>query len=153
MRRRNYAIGDWFAVPLREGGFALGVITHANTDGLLVGYFFGPKLLEVPGPGDLPGLKAADALLICRFGHMGLLRRDWPVLGHRDGWDSREWPMPVFGRHEQLTGRSFRVYYSAEDPGKLTNEERSPYADVEQIPSDGLAGSGYVEVVLTNLLR
>ena len=82
MPRRNYSTGDWFAVPLREGGFAAGVVSHANADGVLVGYFFGPKRAKIPKLSDLTSLGAADAVLVCKFGHMGLIQKKWPLLGH-----------------------------------------------------------------------
>lgn len=39
MAKINDREGDWFAVPLRKGGYAVGLIAHANPDGVLLGYF------------------------------------------------------------------------------------------------------------------
>jgi len=46
MQEPSYSEGDWFAVPLRGGGFAAGVIARAmpRKEGVLLGYFFGPRL-------------------------------------------------------------------------------------------------------------
>jgi hypothetical protein len=33
----NYREGDWFGVPLRDGGFAAGVIARANPKAALLG--------------------------------------------------------------------------------------------------------------------
>jgi hypothetical protein len=61
--------------------------------------------------------------------------------------------MPPLVRYEELTGRTFRVIYDQDDPGKKVREELvSPGTD-EQGPKDGLAGAGFVEKVLTKRLR
>ena len=41
MPKASYREGDWFAVPLRDGGYAAGLIARANPKGVLLGYFFG----------------------------------------------------------------------------------------------------------------
>lgn len=152
MARRNYAVGDWFAVPLREGGFAVGVVARAQADGVLLGYFFGPKRDEVPELSDVEHLAASDAVLVCKFGHLGLVKKKWPVLGCLQGWDPQLWPMPTFVRFEELTGRSFRVIYADEDPNRLLREEQIPAGTAEQGPKDGLLGAGAAEIALTSLL-
>lgn len=63
MVKVNYREGDWFALPLREGGFAVGVIARANPEAALLGYFFGPRRGEVPSLGELSDLRAGDAVL------------------------------------------------------------------------------------------
>jgi hypothetical protein len=151
--RQNYAVGDWFAVPLRDGGFAVGLIARAHPGGVLLGYFFGPKRAEIPRLDEMEGLKAVDAVLVRKFGHLGLVGKKWPRLGQLEGWDLREWPMPVFVRYEELTGRSFRVFYDENDPNKLIRKEQVPPGEAEQGPKDGLMGVEFAEAILTNLLR
>jgi hypothetical protein len=65
--RVRYGEGDWFAVPLDEGGFCVGVVARANRSGVLLGYFFGPKRLDVPTLAELTALKAGDAVLVGAF--------------------------------------------------------------------------------------
>ena len=48
--RGEYREGDWFAVPSRDGGFAVGVIARANPGGVLLGYSFGTLRSEIPAP-------------------------------------------------------------------------------------------------------
>jgi hypothetical protein len=145
-------VGDWFAVPLREGGFAVGVVARAQADGVLLGYFFGPKRDEVPELSELAHLEAAEAMLVCKFGHLGLVKKKWPVLGRVDGWDPKAWPMPTFVRYEELTGRSFRVFYADNDPNLVLREEQISAGSAEQGPKDGLLGAGAAEIALTSLL-
>ena len=144
--------GDWFAVPLRNGGWGVGVVARANPKGVLFGYFFRPRRTSVPDVVDLGGLTTSDAELVGRFGHLGLRDGTWPLLGRLGQWDREAWPMPPFVRYEELTGRSFRVVYDDDDPDKVLREELVPPGTAEQGPKDGLMGAGFVEKVLTSLL-
>lgn len=145
--------GDWFAVPLREGGYAVGVVARANPKGVLLGYFFGPRRSETPELEDVANLKPADAVLVRKFGDLGLIQGRWPILGQLDGWDRTRWPMPVFVRYEELMDRYFHVFYDADDPNKVIREEQVESAANEHGAKDGLMGSGYTEIVLTERLR
>jgi hypothetical protein len=40
---RPYPEGDWFVVPLRRSGFAVGMIIRANPKAALLGCLFGPR--------------------------------------------------------------------------------------------------------------
>jgi hypothetical protein len=148
----KYGEGDWFAVPLLDGGFAIGLVARSNPKGVLLGYFFGPKRMSVPTLNETKSLKAEDAVLVGRVGYLGILHGKWPLLGHLDDWDRSEWPIPIFARYEQLTGRSFHTYYDDDDPNRLLREVQVPPGDAELAPNDGLMGAGFAEGVLTRLL-
>lgn len=148
----TYAEGDWFAVPLRNGGFVLGLVARASPSGVLLGYFFGPSRTSPPSLGDAVGLKATDAILVGMFGHLGLTTGPWANLGHTDRWERDNWPTPLFSRYEELTGRSFLVYYDDFDPGKRSREEQVAPAVAVTQPEDGLMGPGFVEIRLTQIL-
>ena len=152
MAKINYQEGDWFAVPL-EGGYAVGIVARSNPRAALLGYFFGPRRDEIPSLDELGGLRADSAILIGLFRHLGLKHGDWPILGQLEVWNRESWPMPVFVRHEELTGRSFRVIYDDDDPGRLVREELIPPGSGVQGPRDGLMGSGFVEIVLSRETR
>ncbi len=59
----SYPDGSVFLVPLKDSGFARGVVARSAPGGkLLLGYFFGPRLasrMEV----DLSGLEPGNAIL------------------------------------------------------------------------------------------
>ncbi|MBO0822458.1 MAG: hypothetical protein J2P27_01210 [Actinobacteria bacterium] len=152
MPRVNYREGDWFAVPLRGVGFGVGLVARANPGGVLLGYFFGPLRFEVPRLEDVADLKPGNAVLIRKFGHLGIVQGKWPLLGRLDGWDRRDWPTPVFVRYEELTGLSFRVFYDDDDPNRVLREEQVAPGSAEQAPKDGLMGAGFAEGALTRLL-
>jgi hypothetical protein len=149
----SYREGDWFVVPLRDGGFAAGVVARANSAGVLFGYFFGPRRAAVPTLPDLGGLRADQAVLAGKFGHMSLRNGTWRLLGRSSGWDREQWRIPALIRYEELTGRSFKVIYDDGDPNRVLREEQVSAGTSEQGPKDGLMGAGFVEVRLTSLLR
>ena len=120
MAKRNYHEGDWFAVPLGQGGYALGIIARTSQLGVLLGYFFGPRRTELPTLDDVTGLRPDAAVWITRFTDHGLRGRRrsgilWPILGRLADWDRSTWPLPVFARLDSRTGHAFRVYYGGDD--------------------------------------
>jgi len=155
MPEPTYSEGDWFAVPLRDGGFAVGIIARAmpRKEGVLLGYFFGPRRDEVPALEELGDLSAPDAVMIEMFGDLGLIRGEWPLLGRVNGWDRSAWPTPEFGRFEELTGRAFRVIYDDDNPNRVVREEQVDPNELAGLPKDGLSGAGAVERMLTRMLR
>ena len=135
-------------MPLRDGGYAVGLIARANPRGALLGYFFGPRRSEFPQLEAIASLRTNDAVLVGRLGHLGIVQGKWPVLGRLDGWQRRHWPTPVFVRYEELTGRSFHVFYDDDDPNRVVREAQVPLGEAEQAPKDGLMGAGFAEAAL-----
>jgi hypothetical protein len=152
MKKFPFHDGDWFAVPLRGGGFAIGVLARVSKSGVLFGYFFGPKRSAVPALEDTKGRTSFGAVLICQFGHLGLTRGTWPVLGHDPNWTQTLWPVPELHRHEGLTGKSYLVKYSDDDRLELVGEREVSYDEADRAPSEALFGNGAVEIRLTRLL-
>lgn len=148
----KYSPGDWFAVPLAPKAYAVGVIARANPKGILLGYFFGQKHLGLPTLEDVTDLQARDAVLVGRFGYLGLRSGSWPVLGHLETWKSRDWPMPMFARKDALTDRVFRVTYDPDDPGRWLKTEPIGRGERVDYPQDGLMGAEYVEKILSQIL-
>jgi hypothetical protein len=134
----NHGEGDWFAVPLRDGSYAAGLIARANPRGVLLGYFFGPRRSEIPQLNDVTGLRPNDAVLVGMFGDLAIIQGNWPLLGRLDDWERRDWPTPVFVRYEELTGRSFHVFYDDHDPNRVLREDQVAPGAAEQAPKDGL---------------
>ena len=152
MARFKYQEGDWFAVPLGAGGYAVGIIARGSRGGVLFGYFFGPRHSDIPSLAEVEELRPHDAILVGTFGHLGLKHGTWPMLGRLEQWDRSAWPMPPLLRYEELTGRSFRAFYDDTDPNRLLREERIPAEAAEQGPKEGLMGDAFVELVLTKAL-
>ncbi|WP_294296592.1 immunity 26/phosphotriesterase HocA family protein [uncultured Sphingomonas sp.] len=146
-----YTNGSIFLVPLKDGGFARGVVARASPDGkLLLGYFFGPRLAS-QAEADLSGLEPGSAILSLRFGDFGLLKGLWPVVGKLPEWNPAEWPMLKAVRRDPLGKlKPVLVRYDENDPSKRVSEEALKN-DID-VPTDGLAGYGFVEAKLTKLL-
>ena len=76
----SYDEGNWFAVPLTQGGYALGLVARTNGRGTALGYFFLPVFPDVPDSTATVGLQAADAILVRLFGDLALINGEWRSL-------------------------------------------------------------------------
>ncbi len=146
-----YREGSWFAVPLRQGGFGLGLVARATEEGkVIVCYFFGPRRETVPVLADARHAKASDAVRVARVGDLFLLRGQWPIIGRFREWTRSEWPIPPFVRRDPLSRKAWRVYYLDNDPSVIDREEPDEYDSPLEAAS--LLGAGAAELVLTKLL-
>jgi hypothetical protein len=147
----TYHEGSIFLVPLRNGGYARGVVARASPKGRgLFGYFFGPRLASIRSLAfeDLIPSKAVTRL---HFGDLGLINREWKICGEIQNWDRSEWPMPDFVRRDPLGKIKPRlVRYSDTDPNKILEEY--PVDDDSGLEVDSLSGYGAVEIKLSKLL-
>ena len=147
-----YAEGDWFAVPLRGGGFALGLAARADGKGGVIAYFFGPVTTSPPSLDSARDRRAEDAIMVGNIGDLGLVRGEWPVLGKIGPWDRGAWPVPTFVRRDAVSGRPAKVLYR--EPNFNTEAALLPCSEEEadRMPRDGILGYGAVEIRLTKLL-
>jgi hypothetical protein len=150
-RKLPYREGDWFAVPLKGGGYALGLIARSDGQGTILGYLFGPRRVQLPEREDTSDLAPDDAVLIRRIGDLGLLKGEWPIIHQPVEWNRDEWPLPDFGRIDQTAGKAWRVEYS-DDTLKVAREVETKPDDVSQLPADGLYGYRALEAELSSLL-
>jgi len=149
--KRNYSEGTWFAVPLRKGGYAVGIVARASRACILA-YFFGPRREAIPRLDEILNLNAASAISVLRVGTLGLINKEWPIIGEAQSFNRSNWPMPVFIRREILPPfKKWRVYYLDADPKKRIREELET-DDGADLPTDSLSGYGAAEIKLTKLL-
>jgi hypothetical protein len=153
MSKLNYKEGDVFAVPLRNGGFALGLVARkARVGKVLLGYFWGPVRTQVPTPEDLPMLYPQDALFVKMFSDLNLVNKNWPIISSIVAWNREHWPMPKFIRRSLLSKHAWLVTYADDDPNRIINEEPCDYG-VNGFQEDDLLGAGAVEAKLTDVLK
>jgi hypothetical protein len=146
-----YSEGTLFLVPLRDTGYARGVVGRANKEGKVVfGFFFGPRLGS-PSAITEDDLFPNRAILCARFGDLGLINGKWPIHSKVSKWDRSEWSMPEFVRREPISNRAWRVTYRDDDPNKI--EDMSVVDFDAKLEPDRMCGSGAVEILLTTLLR
>lgn len=153
--KQKYREGDWFAVPLDSGKYALGLIARSTrkSPSISFGYFFGPARGSVPLLSDLEGLQLGDAIWLSQFGNGGLHDRTWLVLGQSPDWNRADCPMPAFAHKDApIPDRYVRREYPNEDPGIHPTQQRISAEEAATLPEDGLAGSGFVEQRLAKLL-
>lgn len=142
-RSLKYGVGDVFALPLRDHGWALGVVARMDGRGAVLGYFFGPRIESLEGvPGEF-SFDSRSAIRVCRFGDLGFIQEKWRVVGSIEAWDAKLWPVPDFCRQGHI-----RVVYDERTLSMIHEESISPNG-CRALPRDGLEGSGYVEIQLT----
>lgn len=143
-KRLRYDEGDWFAVPLPSGGYALGVVARVRR-GILLGYFFRPRRKKIPVFNKrITSLSASDAILCSLCGDLGIIEGEWPILGKDPNWDRKRWPMPIFTGQDPLSEVITAVRY---DESTLQEVDSYRVAELGE-HADGLAGSGFVEELL-----
>ncbi len=146
-----YREGTWFGVPLRQGGFAVGLVARATTEGkVILCYFFGPRRTAVPPLAEVERLKPSGTIRVVRVGDLSLIRDEWPIIGQAASWKRSDWPMPPFVRRDDLSLKAWRVQYSDADPNTIDHEEPEQYEST--LERDAVLGSGAAELVLTKLL-
>jgi len=152
----KYSEGQWFAVPLRDGGYALGIIVRGNykTKGGL-GYFFGPRYAKVPDAEKTFEKKPEEAVLIALFGDLGIISGRWPLVQSTRPFSVEDWPIPLFSAPIRLIPeKAYIREYQQDDSGvlRIARQEVVDLKDVVNLPSDKSMGGGSVETRLSELL-
>jgi len=149
-----YKEGTWFAVPLRGGGYAAGVVTRlVPTQGKIVlAYFFAPKRDFVPQLSDVADLTSRSAIKIARVGDLGIIDGSWPIIGELPRWNRDDWPMPTFIRKDDLSNTAWRVQYSDSNPNQVISERLIPF-DSSEYEKDSLLGAGAAEIIISRMLN
>jgi hypothetical protein len=148
----NCAEGTCFAVPLRTGGFAVGLVARASSDGPhVLAYFFGPKRDHVPTMAEVGELRAQAAAKVARTGDLHLLDGRWPVIGRLRDFHREDWPFPKFLRADEITRRAWAVEYADGDPGRAIAQTPIAFGTAG-LERDASLGAGAAELVLTKLL-
>jgi len=150
----NYEEGTWFLVPIRDNACVAGVVARVSPTnyGVLLGYFFPQLYTTRPELDVLCDLKPSRAKTCMIFGHIGLLSREWPIVGKCVRWSSSEWPMPTFVRKNPLNGQRFEISYNDNDPAIQISEQPISDEDKRNLEQDGLFGHGAVRRYLAHLL-
>ena len=145
--RRNE--GDWFAIPLAAGGYAVGLVARAPRRGhTLFGYFFGPIRPSQPGQADVAAYRPDDAIRVCRFLDYPLVTGRWPIIARTEEWDRLAWPMLEFHvpDSEELLGEAVVVAFADDNPGRFVSQRAIPASEASRYPpEDGVFPGGHLE--------
>ena len=152
--RKNYKEGDFFAVPLRTGGFAVGVVARKGTGSIIFGYFFGPRRENVPTLDEVQNLTPEQAVDALRFSYLGLVQEEWPIIGRAENWNSSDWPLPLFVRFSG--GGPDEIVLVQYDEKKLAaaiSTQTAPLSESVNYYRETVSGYGAVEIILTRHLN
>jgi hypothetical protein len=144
--------GDWFTVPLGNGGYALDLVARMDRAGGILALFFGPRCSSIPTFEEIGPRTPGEVVLVANTGPVGFTHGDWRVVGPSEHWDRTEWPMPVFGRYDGVTDKAWRVYYAEDDLVQVVRKEPVTVAEARLLPRDEISGDLAVQKVLTRLL-
>ncbi|WP_218420071.1 Imm26 family immunity protein [Alteromonas lipotrueae] len=149
----NYSEGDCISIPLREGGYARGVVVRMNGSGIIFGYFFGPLVVNESDLAVDETLVPGREILRGQFGDLGLLENEWKVIGRLGGFDRKEWSMPKFLRWEEGEATGVLCTYDENSLEPILEDVITiDDIDTKSYPVDRLMGYGSVEIRLTKLL-
>lgn len=154
--RVKYGEGQWFAVPLRTGGYAPGILVRGSPKfkgGL--GYFFPFRYDQPPAATAVGHLDPRQAILIHWFGDLGIIEGRWPLINTDRPFRREDWPVPRFGRvHAVDPNSGYVTEYSQDDDGSRVPiaETRVPVAEIAGLPEVGTASAGFIEVKLAMLI-
>lgn len=152
--RLNYEEGTFFALPLRNGGYGVGVVARMPRGGkVLLGYFFGRKYAEVPDLSEVQDFAPLDAVTVQRFGDLGLITNVWTVIGKPPGWDRTKWPIPIFARRCAHTGNPQLVVYRDENPNSNPQWIPATEEDILGLEAADLHGYGSMEITLSRIIE
>lgn len=146
--------GDWYAVPLDDGGFARCLVARTSAkEELFLGYVFGPRTEDMAALDGVRELQPQDALLVILVDDFG--ERPWPLLGRSPGWDRLQWPIPAFGRYEEWEPalRDLRFDYVDDDLDSEPIRTWVPAEEVRRLPREGRMSTRGVEIQLNRLLQ
>jgi len=154
MVKKNYKEGDWFAVPLKHSGFAVGLAARNTPRGhVILAYFLDKKFDSIPGLDELENFTVEDTGLVLQVGGLGLVNGEWKVIGKASNWNRSQWPMPKFVRREPITNRIWLITYSDDNPNLVLSEKLINQEEAFGLGTDSLYGYGAAEKKLSKLLN
>lgn len=151
LQKHGYKAGTLFGVPLGDETYAVGLVTRADkSGGVLAGCFFGPRRKKLPDLDELEHLRSKNAILVCRFGDLGLRDGIWPVIGTIRTFSRSDWPLPRFLRRDE--SRAELIEYHDDDLVEERSVERIYGQIPTEYPKDGLSGYVAVQIKLNLLI-
>ena len=148
--RQEYSEGDFFAVPLKTGGFAIGLALCLGIKHDVVARFFGPVRDSLPSLDELKNLREINSAHIEHFLDDGLRDGSWEVIGQYPEWDAYDWPIPKFGWLERSPsnseGQAFEV--ELDENLRASRQKKVSIEHFNTLPYEVLVGSKDVEITL-----
>jgi Immunity protein 26 len=144
----NYKAGSIIVIPLKNGKFAAGLIARRYRSSLL-GYFFNQMFDSIPVIDELE-IRKENVIFIKIFGYLGLKLGEWYVIGDMPNFSKDEWRIPAFKHTSAMDGTFYCINYN--DRLDEVSRYKISKEEAKNLPDDGLAGHGAVEISLTKRL-
>jgi len=147
----KYREGDWFGVPLKTGGWGIGIIVRKGRGHSILAYFFGPPRRELPQDTQvLDHLHHSQAVYRARPGIVGLRMGTWPILGRHENGSRDLFPNPWFGWVDAGGTHAMRERYNDD----VSDSIREPCSIEEafELPEECIPGNEAVEWILAEIL-
>ena len=148
--RKNYKEGGWFAIPVSEGQFALGLMARTPRGHGAIGYFFGPYTSIPEAEKASHQVSRNDAIEIADFSDLAIWDGQWPILRSSERWDRSQWPVPDMTRIDIVTGR-YAHLSRYDDKFKFQWEIVISVEDAVRFPEDCCRGSESLRIALEML--
>lgn len=156
-KTRRYKEGDWLAIPLDKGGYALGIIARANSKSdYLLGYFFLIRFSSLPDQEVMAKLTSKDSAMISWFSDIGIKEDKWQVIPNHKPFSRKDWPVPIFGRPNLVEhGKGFLIEYDQEEPisSQPIRETACNSEQLTDLPIDRKSGHLALVKKLSHLLQ
>lgn len=149
MSKEKYKPGDLFLVPLRSGGFGIGIIVRINKS-VILGFFWKKKFDTHPENINMSELEKSNVFWIKQFGSAGLDTGSWKTVGHYPSFNQKEWEVPRFLRKISPFGKYVILYNDDLEEIECMKADDS---FIEDLPIDGVAGYGSIEISLSEYLQ
>jgi hypothetical protein len=151
--KQRYQAGDWFAVPLPDGGYGLGLVARRSRGLTTLGYFFGPRRQDLPAVSEVEPLEQGNSVLVRQFSGLALKCGEWPIVARSTPWQPDRWPMPSFSHIDVVDPtRAYRREYDEKDLDRMIWQTDITPEEARQYPEDGLSGSVALQTRLNRLL-
>lgn len=148
----SFKEGSWFAVPLRNSGYAIGIAARkTKKSNAILGYFFGPKRMDLPNETDIGKLTPNSAMKVIICSDLHLKRGNWSIIANLEKFNRSDWPMPKFVWTDPISQQKFLNTYCEDAPHKLAASQEYR-GDISGFEPDVGYGSGAIEIILTKLL-
>ena len=149
-----YSEGDFFAVPLKTGGYGIGIVVVTGPRGTAVGRFFGTTRDSVPTLNELKHLTEGDSIHVEHFRDEGLQDGSWKIIGQHPSWDSYDWPIPKFGWFQPFTdksgGRAFEM--ELDENLRTFRQKEVSIEHFRTLPYEGVVPAKAAEITVTLVL-
>ncbi|MBS4063776.1 MAG: hypothetical protein KGZ74_04410 [Chitinophagaceae bacterium] len=119
MKKIKLKEGDFFSIPLTQGGYGIGLVAREYRT-ITLGYFFDIIYQNIPEKINDRDIRNWRIALIGIFSSLGIKNGEWPLLKTDFIFNKEEWPIPIFKTQEPLTEKYFAVKVDI----TLMNDER-----------------------------